>query len=509
MEDLVLKNGNIISMDNDLNKYDWVSITNKKISGVGKGDAPQGKEEIDLKGKTVLPGLADCHVHTLTTGIVMSGVDLLNATSLDEALGLVEERCKETDGDGWVFAVNFVPHSLKECRYPDRWEIDKISHGHKVIFLAATLHGFSANTKAIEYCDVPLDTAGVEFIDGKQTGRYMSDESAFLGMANVLGSFSDEQLWELIELCVNDSVTKGVTTMHGLLGQMVTGDRDMYLIHDNLDKLPLTMVEYFQTWDVEKVKELGLPRIGGCLTLDGALFEYTMANYKPFDSAPALRGFLLHNDDEVYQLISKAHREGLQCSLHALGERAIDQLIYIYHRVISEQGPKDIRHRIEHFCLPTEEQIQMAADLDLVLSMQVGYTYYWDKAEGGEFEIALGRERSNRWDPYPAIFEAGCMVCGGSDAPVCTVDPLRDIAGLVNNPNPIRNIDVTTALKMYTVNAAYTARLEDTKGSIEVGKDGDLVVINNDPYKIYDKPEVHDLKSLMTVWQGDIVYRDM
>ncbi len=509
MYDLVIKNGNIISMDDGQGIYSWAAVKNGKIGAVGTKNPPDGSEIIDLGGRTVLPGLADCHVHTLTTGIVMSGVDLLKTTTMDEALALVEKRCEETPGDGWVFGVNFVPQSLKECRYPDRWEIDKISHGHKVIFLAATLHGFSANSRAIEYCGVPADTAGVETAGGEQTGRYMSDESAFLGMANILSSFSDDELWELIDLCVNDSVKKGVTTMHGLLGQMITGDRDMYMIHNNPERIPLTMVEYFQTWDVEKVKELGLPRIGGCLTLDGALFEYTMANYKPFTSAPAQRGFLLHNDDEVYQLISRAHKEGIQCSLHALGERAIDQLIYIYHRVISEQGKKDLRHRIEHFCLPTQEQIEMAAEMDLVLSMQVGYSYYWDRQNGGEFEIALGRERADRWDPYPAIFKEGCMVCGGSDAPVCTVDPLRDIAALVNNPNPIRNIDVTTALKMYTVNAAYAVKLEETKGSIETGKDADMIVIDKDPYEIYDTPEVYDMKNRMTIRQGKILYRDI
>lgn len=506
--DLILKNANIIALDSSLSKYSWVAVDKGKIIALGNAnDMLNGREVIDLKGKTVLPGLMDCHVHVLITGLQLGAVDLLNVKTLQEALDLIEEACKETPGDGWIYGVNFVPQSIEENRYPNRWELDEISQGHKVIVFAATLHGCSVNSAGIEVCNVPEDMPGVEKAKGEVTGLYMADESAFTAMSNLLGSMPDDILWGYIEDCVNNAVTYGVTTMHGLFGQMVKNDRDMSLIHKNKEKLPITMVEYYQTWNIEDVRAFDLPRIGGCLTLDGALFEYTMANYEPYDSAPALRGVLYHNDLEVYELMSKAHAADMQITFHALGERAIDQLLYTYYRVIKEQGFKDLRHRIEHFCLPTEKQIKMATDLGLILSMQPGYTYYWDRAEGGEFAFALGRERANRWDPFHKLVEAGAMICVSSDAPVATINPLRDIASLVNNPNPIRNIGVTDALKMCTINGAYAACLEKTKGSIEIGKDADLVVINMDPYEHYDKPEIHNMEVEMTIREGRIIYQ--
>jgi predicted amidohydrolase YtcJ len=215
---------------------------------------------------------------------------------------------------------------------------------------------------------------------------------------------------------------------------------------------------------------------------------------------------LYHNDNEVYNVVRKAHEYNMQCSMHALGERAIDQLIYTYHRVIAEQGKKDLRHRIEHFSLPTESQIRMAAELGLILSMQPGFTYFWDRAEGGEFEYMFGRERANRWDPFNRIIDAGNIVCAGSDCPVTPVEPLVDIASCVNGHNPVRNISVDDAIRMVTANGAYAGGLEDRKGSIEVGKDADFTVIDRDPYDCADKLEIYDMETVYTIRGGRIIY---
>jgi len=220
-----------------------------------------------------------------------------------------------------------------------------------------------------------------------------------------------------------------------------------------------------------------------------------------------MRGVLYHNDAEVYDVVSKAHAADMQAALHAVGERAIDQLIYTYDRVIKEQGKKDLRHRIEHFTLPTPEQIKMAADLGIIMSMQPGIPYTWDQKEGGSMEFLLGRERADKIDPYPAILEAGGIICAGSDTPVTKMDPLVDIASCVNSPNPIRNISVDDALKMLTTNAAYAGHLEKTKGSIEVGKDADFTIVDRDPYLYAGKKEIYDMELLYTVREGKVIYQ--
>ncbi|MCQ4635188.1 amidohydrolase [Anaerovorax odorimutans] len=505
--DLIIKNANIISMDQDLNRYDWLAVSDQTIARLGQGQ-PQDEavRTIDAAGATVLPGLTDCHVHVLNAGINLNGVDLQNCADISEVLSELKERCRAEDGNGWIYGVNYVPQNIKENRYPTRWELDEICEGHKVVIFAATLHGCAVNSQGVEVAQVPEDYPGVEKTEGIASGVYSSDESSFLATANILGSLSDDELWKFIKDCAEYAASQGATTIHGLFGQFVKDDRDLDLILDRGSQLAIDIVPFYQTWDVRKALDRDLPRVGGCLTLDGALFEYTMANFEPFVTAPELRGVLYHNDDEVYKVVSEAHRAGIQCSMHAVGERAIDQLIYTYYRVIREQGQKDLRHRIEHFCLPTKGQIQMAADLDLIISMQPGFTYLWDKKEGGEFEMILGRERADRWDPFNRIIEKGITVIGGSDCPVTPIDPLTDIATCVNGDNPIRNISVTEALKMYTSNAAYSVRQEDKKGTVEIGKQADLVIIDRDPYEYASAKEIYDMEALCTIKNGKVIY---
>ncbi|MDR0519980.1 MAG: amidohydrolase [Clostridiales Family XIII bacterium] len=509
--DLLLKNGNIRTIDEKMSVCGWVGVKDGRIAGLGEMPPPAAAATrvIDLGGRTVLPGLMDCHVHVMPAGLNLSAVPLENAGTISEVLECVESACAAAKGgQEWVFAMNYVAQNVKEERYPTRHELDAVSHGLKVMVMAATLHGCAVNTAAMEVCDVPEDMAGVERDGSDVTGVYSSDESSFLACANALGSLPDDMLWKYIADCAENAASKGVTTMHGLFGMFVDKDRDMDLISARARELPVEMAVFYQTWDVDKAKAMGLPRVGGCLTLDGASFEYTMANFAPYKSAPALRGVLYHNDDEVYQVVKKAHEYDMQCTLHALGDRAIDQLLWVYHRVFAEQGRKDLRHRIEHFSYPTDEQIAMAADLGLILSVQPGFTYYWDRAEGGEFEYMFGREGANRWDPFNKLVEAGCIVCAGSDCPVTAVEPLVDIASVVNGPNPVRNAPLDDALRMVTSNAAYAIGMEARKGSIEVGKDADFVVIDRDPYSCADTKDIYGMQALLTIREGKTIYEN-
>lgn len=505
MYDQVLINGNIITMDKALSKKKWVAVKDGKIAALGDDAAPKeyAKEVIDLKGATVLPGLFDCHNHVLLAGIWLNGVDLADAPDIKTVLERLEKACKEQPMEDYVYGINYIPQNIKENRYPTSDELDAISNGHVVAIFAATLHGCGCNSKAMELAQVPEDLPGVERVNGKVSGVYTSDESSFLATSNLIGSVDDETLWKYVEDCATFGASKGLTSIHGLFGQFVKNDRDMDLMLEKGKELPIDITPFYQTWDVDKAKNMGLERVGGCLTLDGAAFEYTMANFEPYVTAPALRGVLYHNDDEVYRVVKNAHKYNMQCSMHAVGERAIDQLLYTYHRVFLEDGRKDIRHRIEHFCLPTAKQVKMAKDLGLILSIQPGFTYLWDQ----ELLAILGREREDRMDNFRILKEAGNLVCGGSDCPVTPIEPLMDIAHCANGADPVRNIPMTEALKMFTTDAAYAIYKEDTKGSIEIGKDGDFTIIDRDPYEYENDKALFDMEVVMTISRGTIIYK--
>lgn len=503
--DKVLYNGNIITMDEELSRKKWIGINDGVITELGDDNdhSTAAAEIIDLKGATVLPGLFDCHIHVLLAGLCLNSVDLSDVSDIDEILMRMKKACDTAEEGAYVYGANLVPHLIKEKRYPTAKELDEISNGHLIIIFAATMHGCSCTTSGMKIAAVDDDLPGVgKDKDGRPTGVYESDESSFVAISNLIGSLSDDELWKFITDCVANCAANGITNLHGLFGQFVKDDRDIDLMLERGDSLPIDIAMFYQTWDVDKAKSLGLPRVGGCLTLDGTSFEYTMANYEPYVTAPELRGVLYHNDDEVYQVIKKAHENDMQCTMHVLGERAIDQLLYTYHRVIGEQGPKDLRHRIEHFCLPTDEQIKMAKDLNLILSMQPAFTQLWNDV----FVELLGQERADRIDQYQKIINAGIIVCAGSDSPVTQITPLDDMAYLVRGFNPNRNTTLTEALKMFTTNAAYAVGLENRKGSIEIGKDGDLTVIDKDPYDYQDSDELFGMKVIMTMNKGNILY---
>ena len=197
--DIVIKNGDIISMDKDLSVYKWVAVQGDRIAALGTDDdAPEGRRVIDLEGKAVLPGMSDCHVHVVCAGLEEISVNLLNATSMDEIFDLVGEECRKVPGDDWIIAMNYVPQSMvkeEDRRYPDKWELDEISCGHKVMIIANTLHGACANSKAVDIIDVSTELPGVEIKNGEVAGIYVSDDSAFAAIGNMLASQSDDVLW--------------------------------------------------------------------------------------------------------------------------------------------------------------------------------------------------------------------------------------------------------------------------------------------------------------------------
>lgn len=505
--DLLLGNANVITMDPLVPKASWIAVKDKHIAAVGSGKPELAFDRyIDLKGKTVLPGLFDSHCHVMSTGFYLAGVDLEGSTSIAEVLSKLEKACLGKEEEAWVFGVGFMAYQMVENRFPTRQELDSISHGQPILLSTKTLHGCALNSKAMELVPIPNIQGVVKDADGLPTGVLMADEVVFPTMSKVMSLLSEETIWSYVKDCADYAATKGVTSMSGLMGQFVDGDKDVYLTLARGHELPVDITIYYQTWDYEKVKELNLQQIGGCLTLDGAGFEYTMALMEPYPQRPERRGFLIHTDEEIYQLISKAHRDGVQCSFHALGDRAIDQLVYIYQQVILEQGRKDLRHRVEHFSLPSDRHMDLLAQYELIASMQPAFSGLWGEP-GGIYVTLLDKERALRMEVFPEVIRRGGIIAGGSDSPVTRIDPLYGIACCIKNPDPRRNISVDDAIKLYTKNGAYATHQEKEKGSIEVGKRADFTIINLDPYAVADSQEIYSMVPLMTIKDGAITYQ--
>jgi predicted amidohydrolase YtcJ len=510
--DVMYTNANVITVDPSMPKAKWVAVKDGKIAGVGENEAPvdQAAKVVDLKGKTVLPGLIDSHAHGTTTGWALNSANVVTAGSVQEvldAMAVVVE--KAGDGEDWIFGTGMNILTMKEGRAPTRWELDAISGNHPLAIVYVTLHGIAVNTRAMEMIDIDTNLPGVVRNEkGELTGSYTSDVSSFVALARALGFQDDSKIEKYIRDCADFAASRGVTTLHSLDGRFVDQDKDFYIWLNMKDSLPIHVVNYFQNTDVNLALALGLPQIGGCLTLDGTGFEGTMAIAEPYNHMPDSNGVLYWADDEVYDFVSKAHKAGLQIGMHCLGDRAIEQLLKVYERVINEQGnPKGIHHRIEHFAMCTDNQIKRATALNLIFPMQPIFTYYWDNPDipgGDTYEYCFGRKRTDAIDPFPKILAAGGTICGGSDSAVTEINPLLGIHAAANAPNPVRRVSLDDAIKMFTINGAIAANEQDIKGSIEVGKLADLTIIDRDPYR--EQANIPEFKVEMTIVEGKTVY---
>jgi len=502
MFDLVVKNGNILTLDGNLSTASWVAVKDGIIEAIGDRNdfSGEAKAEIDLQGKTLLPGFIESHAHGSLTGIALSAVNLIGAQSVKDILDLVGAACKNDPSDRLIVGNFLIPYNIKEGRLPNRHELDEISGNHPVILVFITYHGCVVNSKALAVAALPKMT------EKEAQGIIEQDTTAFHTIHNVYGLFSEDEVAQIMANCFMYAISNGVTTLHSLDGMLIKDDLDIDVTMkmQKLGQIPLNVVTFPQTFDLNKVNNWGLPRVGGCLTLDGSPNEYTACLFEPYPEFPHTRGLLQYSDYKLYDLASEATKQGKQCAVHAIGERAIDQIIYVYNQVDKEQGIKHLRHRIEHFSLPTDRHIEMAAEMQIPVTLQPAISHMFDVPGNSQFERWVGKEKASRMENSAMLIKAGLVVCGGSDSPVTPLQPLLGIDSAVNNSNPLRRVSLTDALKMYTINSAWAAHEEKAKGTIEVGKNADFVVLDQDPYDVQDKISTISIEK--TIVKGKVVF---
>ncbi len=510
VESLVLTNGHILTLSERDIPRGALRIADGKIIQIIEGELPRKNlsldRMIDLKGKTVLPGFIDSHVHVIFTGLSLNSVDLSDAKSIDNVLEIVRGRVLKTERGEWVFGTNLTYRNLKEKRNPTMDEIDRISEENPIWLISDTCHSSVTNSIGFQKIGLPEDAPGVEKdpITQKPTGGFVTDPAHFGVSRRILASLKKEIIQDMIKIVSHTAATRGVTTLHAMDGSP-DSDRNFLILLETIPKMPIKIVPYFQTMDVDRVLELGLPRIGGCLTLDGAWSEHTVALKEPYNDMPESYGMLFYTDQQIEGFVQRAHEAGLQIAMHAVGDRAIDQLLNSYEKTLEKIPRIDHRHRIEHFSLPMPHHIQRAKSLGLVVSMQPMFSYNWGGPEGVYVQY-LGKDRARRIENYRFLLDKGIKVCGGSDSPVTPIDPIRGIHAAVNNPFFDHRVSTEEALLMFTYNGAWATHEENLKGSIEVGKSADLVVLTENPKTLTSENLLRN-EVAMTLVDGKIVYK--
>ncbi|MEG1662157.1 MAG: amidohydrolase family protein [Clostridiales bacterium] len=327
MFDLLIKNGTVLTIDDTMMQGRWLGVKDGVIAAIGcRDDAPAAaKQVIDLAGKTLLPGLGDSHAHLSLTGIQQASTSLAQITSIADILEIVEDVCAQRAADELaVFTLLPSESSIAEKRFPTRDELDAVSPDNPVLIVHWSNHGGCLNSKALTLANLPPEMRKV-----REQGIIDQDAVHLRVCQNLYASLGKDVFRKLYHHLGAQAVAKGITSIHSLDGMFVKDDMDVAVLLPIIDELPLNIVPYTQTFDLQKILDWQLPRIGGCLMLDGSGGVFTSCYSKIYPANPNTRGLLNYSDQYLYQFVKKCSENNIQCAFHAIGDRAIDQIIYV------------------------------------------------------------------------------------------------------------------------------------------------------------------------------------
>jgi predicted amidohydrolase YtcJ len=327
-----------------------------------------------------------------------------------------------------------------------------------------------------------LDADGCERdADGAPTGVVRGDAN-HRARRHALARLPDETLLAAQDAALCQAARRGVTCVHEMAGPDISGRRDLELLLDRAETLPIEVVGYWGDLDFDYVEARKLAQIGGDLFLDGSLGSHTAALSTPYQDRPDHRGILYHHDDELTELYVRATLAGVQVGVHAIGDVAIGQALRCARRAMRAVGPtafRGCRHRIEHVELLGADGADRMAELGLAASVQPAFDAAWGGPDG-MYARRLGPRRAKSMNPFADLWRRGVPMGGSSDAHVTPLDPWHGVAAAVHHHRPSQRLGLPVAMEVFTLGGRILARQERVSGTIEAGQRADLVAFPGD-----------------------------
>jgi predicted amidohydrolase YtcJ len=463
---------------------------------------------LNLDGKTVVPGLIDTHIHVADFGRCLMWLDLTAASSIGELQGLLKEKASQTPTGRWIVGRGWTQNRFKEKRMPQTADLDAAAPDNPVILYHETAMFCAANTKAQKLAGITSQTAtptGGTIDKNPQTCEITGifrDTAASLIWKAVPEPTADEIMEAAAFACQKISAA-GITSVHWL----VLSEVEIGIIQKlhAFGRLPFRVNVVVPEALMEKVaclktNDLSVLRFGGVtIDVDGYLDSKEAALQEPYSDDPRNMGKLLLNEEALAASVAKVLAAGVQPIILAMGDRAVDTAL----KVIEKTPLGNVRFRIEQAAVLNKDLVKRLKTQKIIVSIQpkVIFTEFsvWSAVQ------RLGLERARWLHPLKTLLDAGVKVVGGSD---CPMEPLSPLLGMqeavVREAFPEQRLSPLEALRMYTLDAAYSSDEEKVKGSIEEGKLADLTVLNADPVSV-EHGKIKDIKVELVIINGKIL----
>jgi predicted amidohydrolase YtcJ len=540
MAGLVLLNGRVFTARPGEPPFDGgLAIVGERIVAVGGNHAalaaaPPEARQLDLAGRSILPGFVDAHHHLAFTGAELAAIDVRypGVASIADLIARIAEAAERTPDGVWIRAVGMNPEMFPDDRLPTRWDLDEATRVHPVLVQHMSGHHALANSLGLEsrgVGDTAVDPQGGHLVRderGRLTGYFLDAAQQMIVSVGVdighhgPGFHDDAPLEEIvadIERGARASLEAGITsivdaqvTRRELTGYRAARERG--LLGVRLTAMPISsQLEAFEALGV--AGRFGDDRLAiGPMKFyaDGALTGGTAAFTTPYGPAGEFTGSLYWpSDAEFRDAIVRADAAGWQIGVHAQGDRAIDRVLDAYEVALTAHPRDDHRHRIEHCGGPRPDQLERMARLRV---MAVGQPrYFWDA--GDAWLAAFDPERAHGLQPYREMLDAGVRFALSSDAPVASHRPMDTIASAVLRSTASgavigddQALTVDEAVRACTVDAAASYFADDRLGTLEVGKLADVVVLDRDLFAT-ESSTIAEVAIDMTIVGGEIAYR--
>ena len=520
-------NGNIYSVNPKAKWAEAIVTINNKIVFVGSNKEASlhidnFTEVIDLEWKFVLPGLIDSHAHIVMGGEFLISIDLTTVTSPQLFSEKIKIFAKDKIGK-WITGGNWNHHNWADSELPCKEWIDEDTKSTPVFLQRMDYHMGLANSFALQLAGITSATpnpAGGEIIkdvNGEPTG-ILIDKAMDL-IYKIIPQSTDEVYANAIDAAMKLARENGVTSIHDIsynhhFRALQKAERENRLTTRVYSRLLLTKNSSFSDIEIEHNFGSDLLKIGSMKAFaDGSLGSESAYMFEPYNSNPNNFGLPMEEltNGKLKEMIITSDKNKLQCSIHAIGNRAVSELIDIAEAMTSENPDWDRRFRIEHAQTIRPTDIKRCADLGIVISAQPYHLF----DDGCWADGVIGKECLKQSYSFKSMLSAGVKLCFGSDWSVSTINPIKGIHVAVTretsdgrNPNgliPEEKISVGEAIKCYTINAAYAAFQENLIGSIEVGKLADFVVLSDNLFTV-EPSLIKKITIIKTVFNGKVVF---